>query len=404
MNDQPSTAVKADPAKLSLDFHHAHRLVDPSEQGVQTWTIHITADSETIGSLRATRGMYWQSDNLRDRMADEQDFPAIVSGQLLKPDGTFTDTFEDFVDMPGSVLVIDQLELPATWDDPLIVAGVASSVIDRLTDNYFAVAFPRATVTSCPGAALLDEAATMLSAEPFSNELLIIDNTLAAPEQAAHRVRESLRLRARHSGAEPWNENLEDWEGDEDDDGVLTPRTAAVLRLALKELSKEAWQEAAALGDEPLRRGAGGLFGALPPVTFRQDNAWRREMARTFDDLLDDLTAQTAFEPRCTGEEMALHLAIARARALERNRPRLVREAVADLPEHRRDCDWSACSDVLFQDHDVLMLFDAALDGIEDSSSDVNQALGIVNLAPLDWFTPFSPDLARDADRGFRDA
>ncbi|MFC5148935.1 hypothetical protein [Streptomyces aureoversilis] len=404
MNDTSSTAAKADPAKLSLDFHHDHRLVDPSEQGVQTWTVHITADSETVGSLRATRGMYWQSENLSARMADEQDFPAVVSGQLLKPDGTFSDKFEDFVDMPGSVLVIDQLELPAPWDDPLIVAGVASSVIDRLTDNYFAVVFPRTAVTSCPGAALLEEAAAMLSADPFSDELLIIDNTLAAPEQAAHRVRENLRLRARYGGAEPWNEDVGDWEDDEDDDGILTPRTVAVLRLALNELSNEAWQEAAALGDEPLQRGAGGLFGKLPPVTFRQGSAWRREMARSFDDLLDDLNGKTEVEPRCTGEEMALHLGIARARALERNRPRLVREAAAGLPEQRRDFDWSACSDVLFQDHDVLMLFDAALDGIEDSSSDVNQALGMVNLAPLDWFTPFSPGLARDAARGFRDA
>ncbi|MFC5724159.1 hypothetical protein ACFP1Z_28730 [Streptomyces gamaensis] len=386
--------MKADPAKLSLEFHHAHRLLDPSGQGIQTWHVRIVADTETIGSLRATRGLYWKSGNLHDRMADEQDFLAVASGQLLNPDGSFTDKFEDFIEMPGSVLVIDQLELPAPWDDPLIVAGVATNVIDRLTDNYFAVVFPRATVPGCVGAALLDEAAALLSAEPFSDELRIIDNALAAPEQAAHQVRERLRLRTRCSGAEPWNED------GEDDYEVLTPRTAAVLRLALKELSDEAWQEAVALGDEPVRRGADGLFGALPPVTFRQDHVWRRQMARTFDDLGDDLAAGTELEPRCTGEEMALHLGIARAKALERNRPRLVREVVAGLPEHRSDFDWFACSSDLFQDHDVLMLFDAALDGIEDSGSDVNQALGMVNLAPLDWFTPFGP--ARDPDRGFR--
>ncbi|MFJ1610721.1 hypothetical protein ACIOHS_46590 [Streptomyces sp. NPDC088253] len=33
------------------------------------------------------------------------------------------------------------------------------------------------------------------------------------------------------------------------------------------------------------------------------------------------------------------------------------------------------------QDHDVLMLFDDSLDGVEDSGSGVNQALGMVNLA-----------------------
>ncbi|GGQ85196.1 hypothetical protein [Streptomyces flaveolus] len=37
--------------------------------------------------------------------------------------------------------------------------------------------------------------------------------------------------------------------------------------------------------------------------------------------------------------------------------------------EDRRDFDWDWCSDVLFEDHDVLMLFDASLDGIEDSTN-----------------------------------
>src|SRR4051812_47479822 len=81
-------------------------------------------------------------------------------------------------------------------------------------------------------------------------------------------------------------------------------------------------------------------------------------MARAFDDLAADCSSDAEVEPRSTGEEMALHLAIARAQDLTRNRPRLVRDAVAGLPEERADFDWDACSDLLFQDHDVLMLFD----------------------------------------------
>jgi hypothetical protein len=61
---------------------------------------------------------------------------------------------------------------------------------------------------------------------------------------------------------------------------------------------------------------------------------------------------------------MGLHLGIARVQDLTRNRPRLVSEAVADLHEDRRDFDWDACSNGLFQDHDMLMLFDNTLDGI----------------------------------------
>lgn len=405
MTERPAVAVlKADPANLTLEFRHTHRLLDPSGQGVQTWQVRVAAGDEQVGSLRATRGLYWKADNLRERMGDEQSFLALVSEQLLDPDGSFSRELEDFLEMPNSVLVIDQLEVAAPWDDPLIVASVVASVIDRLTDNYFAVVFPRAAAPGCVGAALLDEAGALLSAEPFSDDLRIIDTALAAPEEAAQHVRDRLSSRARHAGAEPWSEDDEDWDDDEDEDSyvVLTARTAAVLRLALEELSKEAWQEAAALGDTPLQRGAGGLFGALPPVTLGQDDNWRRQMARTFDDLASDLASGAEVEPRSTGEEMALHLGIARAQALTRNRPRLVTEAVAGLPEHRRDFDWAACSSDLFQDHDVLMLFDPALDGVEDRSSEVNQALGMVNLAAHDWFTPFDPDLARDPDRGFR--
>ncbi|MFE9067598.1 hypothetical protein [Streptomyces violaceusniger] len=99
---------------------------------------------------------------------------------------------------------------------------------------------------------------------------------------------------------------------------------------------------------------------------------------------------------------MALHLGIDRAKALTRNRPRLVAETVAGLSEDRRDFDWDWCSIVLFEDHEVLMLFDASLDGIEDSGNEINQALGLANLAAARWFVPFRPGQARDPARGFR--
>jgi len=247
---------------------------------------------------------------------------------------------EEFIDMTGSVLVVDELDLAAPWDEPWIVAGLAASAIDRLTDNQFAVVFPRAT----PGAALLAEAATLLSAEPVSDDLLIIDTALAAPEEAAHRVREHLRSHARYGGTDPLSE---EWDEDDDEgETILSTRTRAVLHLALQQLSDQAWQEVSTLADRPVRRAAGGVFGSLPRVTWRQDGPWRRQMARAFDDLAADCSSGAQVEPRSTGEEMALHLGIARAQDLTRNRPRLVRATVADLPEDRADFDWDACSDV----------------------------------------------------------
>ncbi|MFE5406994.1 hypothetical protein ACFQ9Z_38090 [Streptomyces sp. NPDC056580] len=77
---------------------------------------------------------------------------------------------------------------------------------------------------------------------------------------------------------------------------------------------------------------------------------------------------------------------------------------MAGLPEGRADFDRDAYSDVLFQDHDVLTLFDNAhaLDGTEQPDNEIRQSMAVVNLAPHDWFDAFDPEQARDPDRGFR--
>ncbi|MER6452776.1 hypothetical protein ABT270_09125 [Streptomyces sp900105245] len=404
MSTHPSPAAAgADLAQLALDFHHTHHLLDPAAQGVQEWQVHITAAGTPVGRLTAVRGLYWKSDNLRERMADEQSFPALVAARLLDEEGRFTYEFEEFVDSASSVLVVDRLQMEEPFADPLVVAAVVASVIDRLTDNYFAVVLPGKQAAQDAGSALLAEAGALLSAEAFSDELQIIDNALAAPEEAAHRVRERLRFLTRHGGSPAGAEDEEgdDFYEDGEEDEELTARTAAVLRRALEELSAQVWQDVDDVGDAPLRRTQGRVLGLLPAVTLHQDRSWRRQMARCFDDLAADLAKTGTVRPGCTGEEMALHLGIDRAKSLTRNRPRLVAECVAGLSEDRRDYDWDWCSDVLFDDHDVLMLFDASLDGIEDSANEINQALGLANLAPADWFSPFRPGQARDPDRGF---
>ena len=403
MTDQhqaTESPAKADPRTLTMEFRHLHRLADPAAEGVQAWQISLTADDETVARVRAVRGQYWKAHNLSERLADEQSLAAVAAQQLFDAEGQFLPAYEAFVELPGNVLVIDGLEITAPWDDPWTVAGMISSLIDRLSDNQYAVILPRSSGDAKD--ALLSEAGVLLSAEPFSDELLIIDTSLAAPEEAADRVSEHLRYRARYGEADPLSE---DW-CEEDDEGeeALTTRTRAVLHLALRELADQAWQEVSALGEQPAARSTGGLFGSLPRVTWHQDSSWRRQLARALDDLAADCTSGAEVEPRCTGEEMALHLAIARAQDLTHNRPRLVAETVAGLPEARGDGDWDACSDVLFQDHDVLMLFDDSLDGIDDAESDLHQSMGMVNLAPLDWFTPFDPEHARDPERGYRHA
>ena len=192
----------------------------------------------------------------------------------------------------------------------------------------------------------------------------------------------------------------------EDCEFQLTPRTADLLHSALTLLADEAYDDARELGDEPLA-GQGGLgewsvFRRLPKITWRCDLAWRLDMARTFDDLAVDLSQGRWPEPTCTAEEMALHLALAEA-------PGHLEGANCDtgsrhhgLPTHPDDYNWDLCAAVLFQDADVLMLFNPALDGIEDPDSYVNKAVRIGDLRPVAWFKPFGNLTVRDPRRGHR--
>ncbi|MFI6345195.1 hypothetical protein [Streptomyces sp. NPDC050560] len=60
------------------------------------------------------------------------------------------------------------------------------------------------------------------------------------------------------------------------------------------------------------------------------------------------------------------------------------------------------CSEVFFQDTDVLMLYNSRFDGIEDPDGDANQLMAIGDLRGAVWFEPFLNVQARDPHRGFR--
>lgn len=75
---------------------------------------------------------------------------------------------------------------------------------------------------------------------------------------------------------------------------------------------------------------------------------------------------------------------------------------VADLPAYPEDYDWDLYAEVLFQDHDVLLLEERWADGIEDPDSNLNQWSGIGDLRPSAWFRTFDNAEPRDPSRGFR--
>jgi hypothetical protein len=200
-------------------------------------------------------------------------------------------------------------------------------------------------------------------------------------------------------------------EDEEDDceicgDWHLTPRTVDMLYTALENLSDEAYDDADEHGSEPVpsKNDAGdwSLFDRLPRVTWKMDAEWRRQFGRTCEDLAEDLAAGDWPRPRCTAEEMAMHLAIQDAPTYLEMWQDGGDKRHASLPEHRNDYDWHMCSQVLFEDHDVLMLYDASLDGFEDPGGDVNREYGVGDLRAVAWFKPFAHLDPRDPSRGFR--
>ncbi|MFI0911262.1 tetratricopeptide repeat protein [Streptomyces abikoensis] len=197
-------------------------------------------------------------------------------------------------------------------------------------------------------------------------------------------------------------EDHEDW--DDDEEWEPTPRTLRVLKAAFDMLADTAFDVLEEIGDArvDLRGNYTEVFSDMPVLTWGQNAEWRRRMARCFDDLADDIRKDRWPLPNCTGEEMAMHLALQHASAMVADDPDLVASLVKELPEDPEDYDWSFCMAMFLEDTDVLFLYEPWSEGIEDPDHQVNQFMGIANLGADDWFDPFYKDRARDPERGFR--
>lgn len=167
----------------------------------------------------------------------------------------------------------------------------------------------------------------------------------------------------------------------------LTPRNALLLYFTAQVMF-DTWS--ASIKDGTL---ASEVIDYLPPVCQNSSAEFLTRFTQCFADYAKNLAEGKGVEPSCTGEELALHL------MLDQLESELAEyEDVSDwiglddcdelFPAHFLDGDISMLRDCLFEDHDVLMLYDMALDGLEDS--EVTQTLGAVNLHPSKWFLPFN--------------
>lgn len=121
------------------------------------------------------------------------------------------------------------------------------------------------------------------------------------------------------------------------------------------------------------------VLDLLPPQTFTHSKLWRHQLAAAAEALAQDTRRWGAPLPRSTGEEMALHLILRRAATADGCPP----NRVEDWPDepHRPGDGWGDLFDCLFQDHDVLMLYDLPEADMDD--------LRCVNIDPQHWFSPF---------------
>jgi len=122
----------------------------------------------------------------------------------------------------------------------------------------------------------------------------------------------------------------------------------------------------------------------LPPMArlAAEDDCWLERFVECFGDLAERLASGKATQTlcRCTGEEMALHI------AFDNLRSRVKDELEPWAPLAQYEISEEAignAEDYLLVDDDVLLLFMSHLDGVEGLLPDV------ANLLPKRWFLDF---------------
>jgi hypothetical protein len=183
----------------------------------------------------------------------------------------------------------------------------------------------------------------------------------------------------------------------------MTPRSAACLWAAATFMADLAYDDIEDHGDEPVTEGGDWLlFHRYQRITWTQGAVWRRQAARTYDDLTADIEGGGPPVPRCFGEEMALHLMIEEAETAQRDGVSPLSDVLDHLPQHPQDFEWNTAREELFRDEEAITLSARWLDGIDDPEGRLNQLAGIGDMRPPAWFDPFADVIPRDGRRPFR--
>lgn len=167
-------------------------------------------------------------------------------------------------------------------------------------------------------------------------------------------------------------------------ESFMTPRTACWLWVAASDLADE-WHDLALFAAD----GFSDLdLSDLPPIArLHAEPVWLDRFAGCFTTIARRLATADCWPlPRCTGDELAVHLIIRYLKDLLPTDELALPDDFEEYPHVEEiDDDLELVREILVEDTDVLLLYNKALDGIEHEQ---NQ-LRLVNLHPTKWFLTF---------------
>lgn len=163
----------------------------------------------------------------------------------------------------------------------------------------------------------------------------------------------------------------------------VTPRQRAWITTAAEVIAIDGVADVERFADTSVDSATGWLlFDKLPEVTWSFDHRWRQRFTHCATALASDVTTIGAPIPRCTGDELMLHLILRLAQTMAHD----LAVTPINAPAADGDDDWNLLSEVLFQDHDVLMLYDGF-------TPDEITGMAGVHIDPADWFDEFGVHL-----------
>jgi hypothetical protein len=172
-------------------------------------------------------------------------------------------------------------------------------------------------------------------------------------------------------------------------DPWLEPRLALLLWEALSEIAFDLKLDLKGFDktQDPFLDGL--LLSSLPRFTWKQNKEWVRGLAQSAKGLRSDLKKGRLPRPRNVAEEVILHLAIdVMVGYLGADELIASHEELNALPDLEEPFDKWDLYDLLFQDLDVLLLFEPEMDGFEGDRK-MAKELGLADYRADAWFKWF---------------